>query len=58
MRLLVNDPFQNQAAIELGAEYVDLDTLFREVRCDQFALPSVWKLPPANSESFAKMKKR
>lgn len=30
MRLLVNDPFQNQAAIELGAEYVDLDTLFRE----------------------------
>lgn len=30
MRLLVNDPFQNQAAVELGAEYVDLDTLFRE----------------------------
>ena len=30
MRLLVSDPFQNQAAIDLGAEYVDLDTLFRE----------------------------
>lgn len=30
MRLLVSDPFQNQAALELGAEYVELDTLFRE----------------------------
>lgn len=30
MRLLVSDPYQNQAALDLGAEYVDLDTLFRE----------------------------
>ena len=40
MRLLVNDPFQNQAAIELGAEYVD-PTLFHEsdvisLRCPLF----------------------
>ena len=30
MRLLVSDPYPNQAAIDLGAEYVDLDTLFRQ----------------------------
>ena len=30
VRLLVNDPYQNPAAIELGAEYVDLDTLLRQ----------------------------
>ncbi|WP_434362044.1 2-hydroxyacid dehydrogenase [Parasalinivibrio latis] len=30
MRILAFDPFENPAAIELGAEYVDLDTLLRE----------------------------
>ena len=29
MRLLVSDPYPNQAAIDLGAEYVDIDTLLR-----------------------------
>ena len=30
MKLLVSDPYTNPAAIELGAEYVDIDTLLRQ----------------------------
>ncbi|MGB9098757.1 2-hydroxyacid dehydrogenase [Erwinia sp.] len=30
MKLLVSDPYPNPLAIELGAEYVDIDTLFKE----------------------------
>lgn len=58
MRLLVNDPFQNQAAIELGAEYVDLDTLFRESDVISLHCPLFKEnYHLLNAESFAKMKK-
>nr|WP_321238668.1 2-hydroxyacid dehydrogenase [uncultured Tolumonas sp.] len=58
MRLLVNDPFQNQAAIELGAEYVDLDTLFRESDVISLHCPLFQEnYHLLNSQSFAKMKK-
>jgi D-lactate dehydrogenase len=58
MRLLVNDPFQNQAAIELGAEYVDLDTLFRESDVISLHCPLFKENHHLlNAESFAKMKK-
>ncbi|MGL5992371.1 MAG: 2-hydroxyacid dehydrogenase [Aeromonas sobria] len=57
MRLLVSDPYPNQAAIELGAEYVDLDTLFRQsdvisLHCPLFS--ENYHL--LNKEAFAKMK--
>ena len=29
MRLLAHDPYPNQAVLDLGAEYVDLDTLYK-----------------------------
>lgn len=58
MRLLVNDPFKNQAAIELGAEYVDLDTLFRESDVISLHCPLFQEnYHLLNSQSFAKMKK-
>ena len=58
MRLLVNDPFQNQAAIELGAEYVDLDTLFCESDVISLHCPLFQEnYHLLNSQSFAKMKK-
>lgn len=58
MRLLVNDPFQNQAAIELGAEYVDLDTLFRDSDVISLHCPLFQEnYHLLNSQSFAKMKK-
>jgi len=58
MRLLVNDPFQNQAAIELGAEYVDLDTLFRESDVISLHCPLFQEnYHLLNSQSFAKMKR-
>jgi D-lactate dehydrogenase len=58
MRLMVNDPFQNQAAIELGAEYVDLDTLFRESDVISLHCPLFQEnYHLLNSQSFAKMKK-
>lgn len=58
MRLLVNDPFQNQAAIELGAEYVDLDTLFRESDVISLHCPLFKEnYHLLNAASFAKMKK-
>jgi Lactate dehydrogenase and related dehydrogenases len=58
MRLLVNDPFRNQAAIELGAEYVDLDTLFRESDVISLHCPLFKENHHLlNAESFAKMKK-
>ena len=47
VRLLVNDPYQNPAAIELGAEYVDLDTLFRQSDIISLHCPAVQReLPP------------
>lgn len=58
MRLLVNDPFQNQAAIELGAEYVDLDTLFREADVISLHCPLFQEnYHLLNAQTFAKMKK-
>ena len=58
MRLLVSDPFQNQAAIDLGAEYVDLDTLFRESDVISLHCPLFKENHHLlNAESFAKMKK-
>jgi D-lactate dehydrogenase len=58
MRLLVNDPFQNQAAIELGAEYVDLDTLFRESDVISLHCPLFQEnYHLLNAQTFAKMKK-
>ena len=58
MRLLVNDPFQNQAAVELGTEYVDLDTLFRESDVISLHCPLFKEnYHLLNAESFAKMKK-
>lgn len=57
MHLLVNDPYQNPIAVELGAEYVDLDTLFRQsdvitLHCPLFK--ENYHL--LNAEAFAKMK--
>ena len=58
MRLLVSDPFQNPAALELGAEYVDLDTLFRESDVISLHCPLFKEnYHLLNAESFAKMKK-
>lgn len=58
MRLLVNDPCQNQAAIELGAEYVDLDTLFRESDVISLHCPLFQEnYHLLNAQTFAKMKK-
>ena len=58
MRLLVCDPFQNPAALELGAEYVDLDTLFREADVISLHCPLFKEnYHLLNAESFAKMKK-
>lgn len=58
MRLLVNDPFQNQAALDLGAEYVDLDTLFRESDVISLHCPLFKEnYHILNADSFSKMKK-
>ncbi|KAG9391871.1 D-isomer specific 2-hydroxyacid dehydrogenase, NAD binding domain [Carpediemonas membranifera] len=58
MKLLVHDPYVNPAAEELGAEYVDLDTLFRQsdvitLHCPLFEA----NYHLLNAEAFAKMKK-
>ena len=58
MRLLVSDPYENQAAVDLGAEYVDLDTLFRESDVISLHCPLFKEnYHLLNAESFAKMKK-
>ena len=58
MRLLVSDPFQNQAALEMGAEYVDLDTLFRESDVISLHCPLFKEnYHLLNADAFAKMKK-
>lgn len=58
MRLLVSDPFQNQAALDLGAEYVDLDTLFRESDVISLHCPLFKENHHMlNAEAFGKMKK-
>ena len=57
VRLLVNDPYQNPAAIELGAEYVDLDTLFRQSDIISLHCPLFTEnYHLLNKEAFAKMK--
>lgn len=58
MRLLVSDPYQNQAAIELGAEYVDIDTLLRSSDVISLHCPLFKEnYHLLNAEAFAKMKK-
>ncbi|MFC3913680.1 2-hydroxyacid dehydrogenase [Pseudaeromonas sharmana] len=58
MRLLVSDPYQNPAALELGAEYVDLDTLFREADVISLHCPLFKEnYHLLNADAFAKMKK-
>jgi len=57
MRILAYDPFPSPLALELGAEYVDLDTLYAESDVISLHCP----LPPENhnllnAQSFAKMK--
>lgn len=57
MRLLVSDPYQNPAAIELGAEYVDLDTLYRESDVISLHCPLFQEnYHLLNAAAFAKMK--
>lgn len=57
VRLLVNDPFENSAAIELGAQYVDLDTLFRQSDIISLHCPLFKEnYHLLNKEAFAKMK--
>ncbi|MGL5285571.1 MAG: 2-hydroxyacid dehydrogenase [Aeromonas sp.] len=57
MRLLVSDPYQNPAALELGAEYVDLDTLYREADVISLHCPLFQEnYHLLNSAAFAKMK--
>lgn len=58
MRLLAYDPYENPAALELGAEYVDLDTLYSQSDIISLHCP----LTPEsyhmlNKEAFEKMKK-
>lgn len=58
MRLLVSDPYQNPAALELGTEYVDLDTLFRESDVISLHCPLFKEnYHLLNADAFAKMKK-
>lgn len=57
MRLLVSDPYPNQTALDLGAEYVDLNTLFAQSDVISLHCP----LTPENHHllnetAFAKMK--
>ena len=57
MRLLVSDPYPSQAAIDLGAEYVDLDTLFRQSDVISLHCPLFKEnYHLLNKEAFAKMK--
>ncbi|MCD8547614.1 MAG: 2-hydroxyacid dehydrogenase [Aeromonadaceae bacterium] len=57
MRLLVNDPYPNPVAQELGAEYVDLDTLFRQADVISLHCPLFKEnYHLLNAEAFAKMK--
>lgn len=58
MRLLVSDPYQNQAALDLGAEYVDLDTLFRAADVISLHCPLFKEnYHLLDTQAFAKMKK-
>ncbi len=58
MRLLVNDPFENPAALALGAEYVDQDTLFRESDVISLHCPLFKENHHLlDQRAFAKMKK-
>jgi len=58
MRLLVSDPFENPAALELGAEYVDLETLLRESDVISLHCPLFKENHHMlDADAFAKMKK-
>jgi len=58
MRLLVSDPFENPAALELGAKYVDLDTIFRESDVISLHCPLFKENHHMlDANAFAKMKK-
>ena len=57
MRLLVSDPYPSQAAIDLGAEYVDIDTLLRQSDVISLHCPLFKEnYHLLNKEAFAKMK--
>ncbi len=57
MKLLVSDPYTNPAAIELGAEYVDVDTLLRQADVISLHCPLFKEnYHLLNAEAFAKMK--
>lgn len=57
MRLLVSDPYPSQAALDLGAEYVDLDTLYRESDVISLHCPLLQEnYHLLNGEAFARMK--
>jgi D-lactate dehydrogenase len=57
MRLLVCDPYPNPAALALGAEYVDLDTLFRQADVISLHCPLFQEnYHLLNEAAFAKMK--
>ncbi|SHE65961.1 D-lactate dehydrogenase [Vibrio gazogenes DSM 21264] len=58
MRLLVHDPYQNPAALELGAEYVDLDTLLQASDVISLHCPLFKENHHMlDAQAFAKMKK-
>lgn len=57
MKLLVSDPYTNPAAIELGAEYVDVDTLLQQSDVISLHCPLFKEnYHLLNAEAFAKMK--
>ncbi|GAA4502791.1 2-hydroxyacid dehydrogenase [Pseudaeromonas paramecii] len=57
MKLLVSDPYVNPAAVELGAEYVDVDTLLRQSDVISLHCPLFKEnYHLLNAEAFAKMK--
>jgi D-lactate dehydrogenase len=57
MRILAFDPFENPQAIEVGAEYVDLDTLYAQSDVISLHCPLTKDNHHLlNSEAFSKMK--
>lgn len=57
MRVLAYDPYQSEAAIEAGAEYTDLDTIYRESDVISLHCPLFKEnTHMLNAEAFSKMK--
>ncbi|TDQ56321.1 D-lactate dehydrogenase [Mesocricetibacter intestinalis] len=57
MRILAFDPFKNPAALELGAEYVSLDELYRNSQVISLHCPATDEnYHLLNRDAFAKMK--